>query len=504
MKLADSLREYIAAAFPGIWIESHEPQDAVAEIGQLCRDEGWSLSVWDLEEGLRVAGQPANSTGPSAADPLAAVRALPALAEPGSSSLLILQSFHRFLGSVEIIQALAHQLAIGKENRTFVLILAPVVQLPIELAKQFVVIEHALPDREQLAQIAREVATQEGELPTGSELSRLLDAAAGLTRLQMENACALGVVRHHQLRAQTLWELKAQSLQQEGLVRLHRGEERFADLGGLTSLKTFCQRALRSPRHPAALARPRGVLLLSPPGCGKSAFCKALGHELNLPTLILDLGSLLGSLVGQSEANLRNALKVIDRMAPAIVFLDEIEKAFAGVGSGGQSDGGISNRLFGHFLTWLNDRESQTFVVATANDISKLPPEFARAERFDAVFFVDLPDFAQRAAIWRQYCSYYQLELEQTLPADDGWSGAEIKACCRLAALLDVPLVAAAQNIVPISRTSAEAVERLRQWASGRCLNADQPGLYTATRPINGNGNGRRRVARGLIDPQAN
>ena len=129
-------------------------------------------------------------------------------------------------------------------------------------------------------------------------------------------------------------------------------------------------------------------------------------------------------------------------------------------------------------LSWLNDHESDTFFIGTCNDISKLPPEFARAERFDGVFFVDLPGPAQRQIIWQMYLEKFGLDRKQKLPADDQWTGAEIRSCCRLAALLDVSLVEAAQNVVPVAVTAAESVERLRGWASGRCLSADRPGIY--------------------------
>ena len=153
-------------------------------------------------------------------------------------------------------------------------------------------------------------------------------------------------------------------------------------------------------------------------------------------------------------------LRIIDAMAPAVCFLDECEKAFSGVAASGQTDSGVSARLFGTFLAWLNDHETDVFVVATANDITKLPPEFSRAERFDGVFFLDLPDTDQRRAIWKIYIDHYRLEPTQKVPADETWTGAEIKACCRLAALLDLPLTAAAQNIVPVARTSARRAAR--------------------------------------------
>ena len=273
-------------------------------------------------------------------------------------------------------------------------------------------------------------------------------------------------------------------------MSLHRGTEDFQSLGGLDTLKAFTKRALLRHREDGpSPVRPKGVMLLSPPGCGKSAFCKALGREVGRPVIILDVGSLLGSLVGQSEERTRQALATIDAMAPAVVMIDEVEKAFSGVAGSSQNDSGVSSRVFATFLTWLNDHESDVFVVCTANDVQKLPPEFSRAERFDGVFFVDLPGRAQKDAIWEIYLGQYALETDQKRPDDRDWTGAEIKSCCRLAALLDLPLSQAAQNIVPVATTSGESVQRLRQWADGRCLSADVPGVFRAS----GTGQSKRR-----------
>ncbi len=371
-------------------------------------------------------------------------------------------------------------------------ILSPLVQIPPELEKQFLVLEHDLPTREQLTQIAQGIATEEGEMPSGAELDRVLDAAAGLTRYEAEGAFSLSLVRHNALRPEVLWEQKSQMLKKSGLLSLHRGSETFADLGGLDSLKAFCLRAMRRQGDANPLLRPRGVLLLSPPGCGKSAFAKSLGNETRRPTVTLDIGSLLGSLVGESERNLRQALRIVDAMAPCVLFADELEKGLAGVN--GSGDSGVSARMFGAFLTWLNDHTSDVFFIGTCNQIERLPPEFARAERFDAVVFLDLPSAEQRAAIWEMYVAKFGLDARQKRPDDGHWTGAEIRACCRLAALLDLPLVAAAQNVVPIAVTAGESVEKLRTWASGRCLDAERGGIYQHNAAT---AKARRKVDRG-------
>src|SRR5215218_1205643 len=345
MTPSERLAELVRAAFSGIYVVSHEHQDAVAEIARLCRQQRWALATWDVDRGLALAGQaPDLATAVKATDPLAAIRSLGALATPDGTALLVLRNFHRFLGSAEVVQALDTQIGAGKQGRTFVVILAPVVQVPVELEKQVVVLEHDLPGRDQLEAIARSIASEPGELPEGEALGPVLDAAAGLTRFEAEGAFSLSLVRHGRVAADVLWELKTQTLKKSGLLTLHRGGETFADLGGLEALKSFCSRALRPGGN--ANVRPRGVLLLGPPGSGKSAFCKALGCETGRPTLLLDVGALLGSLVGQSEANIRQALRLVDAMSPCVVMLDEVEKALAG-SSGSSCDSGVSARLFG-------------------------------------------------------------------------------------------------------------------------------------------------------------
>ena len=481
MSLAARLTEYISACFTGLWVVSHEHDDALAEIAAMCRQENWRLAVWDVERGLQIPGQASGQSQDSGGgDPLAAIRSLGTLAAPDGSAILVLLNFHRFMQSAEVVQSLAQQIGAGKNRRTFVLILSPIVAIPTELEKLMVVVEHELPDRAQLEEIARGVATQEGELPESGALNTVLDASAGLTRFEAEGAFSLSLIRHGYLAADCIWELKSQTLKKSGLLQLHRGGERFETLGGLQALKAFCLRSMRRQGHANPLKRPKGSLLLSPPGCGKSQFCKCLGVECGRPTLILDIGSLMGSLVGSTEANIRQALKIVDAMSPCVVMVDEVEKALAGVASSGSTDSGVTARLFGTFLTWLNDRTSDSYVICTCNDISKLPPEFSRSERFDGIWFLDLPGRQQKDAIWEIYLKMFELDTEQPRPKDDQFTGAEIRACCRLATLLDLPLTAAAQNVVPVAVTAAESVERLRQWASGRCLDAEAGGIYQA------------------------
>jgi hypothetical protein len=478
MILTERIRELVRACFTGIWIQSFEHDDAIAALAGLARAEGWRLANWDCHAGLRVLGDAAALAADGTTDPLAALNALDSLAAPDSSALLVLTNFHRFIANTEIMQALAARISAGKQDRTFVIVLAPVVQIPVELDKLFIVVDHELPDRAQLAEIAGSIATEPGELPEGAAPDTILDASSGLTRFEAEGAYSLALVRHGAVTPETVWELKTGALKKSGLLSLHRGTDNFDSLGGLGALKTFCKRSLLQSGAANPHKRPRGVLLLGVPGTGKSAFAKALGAETGRPTIILDTGALLGSLVGQSEQNTRQALRIVDAMSPAILFLDECEKALAGSGNSGATDSGVGSRMLGSLLTWMADHTTQIYVIATCNDITGLKSEFYRNGRIDGIFFLNTPGAAERALIWPIHLERFQIDPSQAKPADENWTGAEIEACCRLAALLDVSLVEAARNIVPVAQTASESVERLQTWSSGRCLDPASGGIY--------------------------
>ena len=213
MTLAERLSEFVRAAFTGLWVQSFEHDDAIAEIARLCRQEGWTLATWDIDRGLSLHGRETDSpTAVSAGDPLAAIRSLGAMANPDGTALLVLRNFNRFLNNIEVVQALDSAIAAGKTTG------APSSsslsgrgdQIPVELERHFVVIEHDLPGRDQLERIARGIATEPGELPAGDGLKAVLDAAAGLTRVEAENALSLSLIRHNRVIPDVLWDLKAQ------------------------------------------------------------------------------------------------------------------------------------------------------------------------------------------------------------------------------------------------------------------------------------------------------
>jgi ATP-dependent 26S proteasome regulatory subunit len=489
MSLDKEIKELVCAGFSGIWIESLECDDAIASVRKVAEERQWGFDVWDIDRQLYSAAAPAPG-------PLQALRYLDQ-PQTKQTTLMVLKNFHRFLGNPEVLQALANRVVQGKGEGKHIIIVSPVLQLQPEIEKLFTVVHHELPDVGQLTTLCNELFTEDSAFakPSTQDVNNVVDASRGLTRQEAENAYALSLVRNNKLSPDTIWSIKAQTLEKSGTMTLYRGDANFENLGGLENLKSFCLRAMRRQGETNVDKRPKGVLLLSPPGCGKSQFAKALGNEVGRPTVMLDFGSLMGKFVGESEGNMRRALKQVDAMAPCVLFVDEIEKGLSGVQSSGQTDSGVGARLFGTLLTWLNDHTSDVFFIGTCNDASQLPAPFARAERFDGIFFVDLPAAEQRQQIWNIYLNHFGLDAKQEKPDDTNWTGAEIKSCCRLAALLEISLVEAAQNVVPVSVTSAEQIERLRQWAEGRCLAADTRGIYTRVGKPAATTTGRRRVA---------
>ncbi|NNJ27925.1 AAA family ATPase [Alienimonas chondri] len=477
--LTGRLAELIAAAFPGVLAVTPEPEEVLRDLAGLCREKNWNLAAWTADGG---------EDGPD--DPLAAVKALPDSGDGETPSLLAMVHVHRYFNSPELLAAIRSALAAGKTRRTHLVLVQPTGELPPELARDFIVLDCPLPSRAELEAVARGVATEAGELP--EKLHPVLDAAAGLTRGEAENAFALSLVRHGRLDPEPLWEQKAKQLSSGGPLTLSRGGPGFDTLGGMAALKAFCRTALTNG---SPTAEARGCLLLGPGGVGKSSFARALGAEVGRPTLTLDVGALMGGLVGATEENTRRALATIEAMDPVICFVDEIERALAGT-SGGAQDSGVSSRLLGTLLSWLADRPAGVFVVCTANDASKLPPELTRSGRFDATFFLDLPGPEQRAGIWETYRERYGIAAGESTPTDAGWTGAEIESCCRLSALLGVSLAESATHVVPVSVSGAESLATLRRWAAGRCLDAEAGGAF---RPRHGQDDGerpRRRTSR--------
>jgi hypothetical protein len=462
--MSASFKSYLKAGYPALWVNTLEPARAEQVLGKIALEVGDDPGPplhWDIGQGLVNL-----ATGVVTACP-SPVEALKQAAKAPDGSLMFLHNFHRLMGGLEVLQTVLNIVPTLKEKGNCIVVLAPSSEkLPEELARVFTTLDFELPTRDELQQVMTKIGEPYQVAPP-AEPNGLVDAALGLTDLEAEDAFALALVETGRFDSAVVAREKAGALLRQSQLQMSQFQERFADLGGLQVMKDY---TLRTAPSPLSL----GIMILGVPGTGKSAFSKALGKELGLPTLSLDFSRMMSSLVGSSEANIRNALKAVDAMGRVVLFLDEIEKGLAGVGSSGELDSGVKAGVGATFLTWLSDRDpGRAYLVATCNNIKQLPPPYQRAERWDAVFFVDLPNRTEKDAIWAIHQAKFNVVYAR--PDDTDWTGAEIKSCCRTAAMMGCSLQEAARYVIPIARSMKEEIQALRDWASGRAIPASLP-----------------------------
>jgi SpoVK/Ycf46/Vps4 family AAA+-type ATPase len=324
----------------------------------------------------------------------------------------------------------------------------------------------------------------------------IVHALLGLTLAEAENVLAKTLVQNRGFGKESLEIINAekkQIIRKSGLLEYYDTDETMSSVGGLDSLKNWLVKrsvVFSDQARDFGLPAPKGVLLLGVQGCGKSLMAKTISNIWQLPLLRFDIGRLFGSLVGSSEQNVRRAIQVAESVAPVVFWIDEIDKAFRGSrGSGASTDAGTSSRVFSTFLTWLSEKQSAVFVIATANDISSLPPELLRKGRFDEIFFVDLPLSAERRDIFRVHLAKRKMDpetfdLDALTRASEGYSGAEIEEAI-ISAMFDAfyekqqlstdRVRESIQQTVPLSKTMKEDVDELRKWAASRARPATSP-----------------------------
>src|SRR3989440_3517131 len=482
----------IRARYPLIYLVSWEEQRLDAILQDLAAQHGKVLFGWSVTRGLRRIG------GARAVPHLDAqkgpVEMLATLGKLGEPSLVVLKDFHPYLGDAQVVRALRELSHDLKSTYTTVILLSPVLQIPVELEKEVSVLDVPLPGFRDLYQLLREIVlvVRQGNQAT-IDLSReqaeqLIKAAQGLTLSEAENAFAKAIATDGMLGGQDIrlvLDEKRQVIRKSGLLEFVNVDEDLGNVGGVDSLKQWLGNraaAFGEPARKFGLPSPKGVLLLGVQGCGKSLTAKAIANQWALPLLRLDMGRIFSNFIGSSEENLRKAIRVAESVAPAVLWVDEIEKGLAGTASSGQVDGGVTARVFGAMLTWLQEKTAPVFVVATANRIEALPPELLRKGRFDDIFFIDLPSAAERREIFHIHLarrhrepSHYDLDALATV--SEGFSGSEIEQCVIAALyyafgegteLSQSHLMTAAQEAFPISSTMGEEISRVREWSKNR------------------------------------
>jgi len=453
-------KNYIKAGYPLLWVSTHEYERAIYTLSSEVGD-GYKKYVWDIT-GLREYPD-LNKYLTSEGDPLTPITHLN---KSEDNTIVYALDFNNFIKNVDVFRSILNSLNHWKFNGLVLVIISPIIDFPKEMEKYITILDFNLPDIKVLRQVTEKFAISQRVKISKKDIERISNAGQGLTIFEFENSLSLSTAKFREFKEEEVIEQKRNIIRKNASLDFSNFDDKLENLGGMEFLKSFALKILKSP-----LAR--GILLLGVPGTGKSHFAKALGNKLGIPTISLDFGRIFGSLVGQSEGNIRSALEVVDAVSPCILFIDEIEKGISGIRSSHLSDGGTGSRVFGSFLTWLNDHKSRVFVIATCNDISKIPAEFLRSERWDSIFFVDLPDKSERNIILKIYKNMYSIK-DSKPPEMEGWTGAEIKTLCRISKMLSIPLKEASKYIVPLSKTMREQIDALRNWAVGRTLPASK------------------------------
>src|ERR1043166_357908 len=491
--------DYLRAGYAGLYLVSPEEQRVEAEIKAAAQKIQFNLHCWSATVGIVDT---TNQRTQAAPDPLEALGVFQDLPE---KTILLLRDFHLFLEDPNpvLVRQLKDVLCVAKTKSKTLIMVGCRLCLPAELERELTVIEFGLPDKAALGIVLDGIVKSAGlpSLPE-AERDRALDAAMGLTTIEAENALALSVVEANAIAPAIVAREKAQGVKKSGLLEIIEPAETLEDIGGLEILKSWLLKrkdAFGQRAKDYGLPTPKGLLILGIPGTGKSLTAKVTARVFGIPLLRLDAGRLFASLVGQSEGNLRSAIQTAEAIAPCVLWIDEIEKAFSGVKGSGGTDGGTSARVFGSFISWLQEKYAPVFVVATANDVSQLPPELLRKGRFDEIFYVDLPTQSEREAIWTIQIEKYgrdakQFDCAQLARATEGLTGSEIEAAFAESLYqafdagkepTDLTIAQVLTEFVPLSKLMGEQVSLLRQWARGRARPATKPSETRLERRIN-------------------
>ncbi|MBW4576352.1 MAG: AAA family ATPase [Aphanothece sp. CMT-3BRIN-NPC111] len=482
MSFSEEFELLLRARYPLIYIPTAEEERVEAAIAQSALHLGnRAVYIWDFVDGYQ--GNP-NDVGFGRRNPLQALELLDKL--PSSASgVFLLRDFHRFLEDISVSRKLRNLARRLKSQPKNIVIISPQIAIPSDLSEVLTVLEFPLPAAAEIKTEVERLLAATGQSLTGKLLDELVRSCQGLSLERIRRVLARAIATRGELQPEDVdlvLEEKRQTIRQTQILEYYPTSENISDIGGLDNLKDWLLRrgsAFSERARQYGLPHPRGLLLVGIQGTGKSLTAKAIAHHWHLPLLRLDVGRLFGGLVGESESRTRQMIQLAEALAPCVLWIDEIDKAFSGLDSKG--DAGTTSRVFGTFITWLAEKKSPVFVVATANNIQALPPEMLRKGRFDEIFFVGLPSQEERRAIFAVHLSRLRshnlksYDLERLAYETPDFSGAEIEQTLIEAMHIGFSqnrdfttddILEAASQIVPLARTAQEQIEFLQDWAA--------------------------------------
>ena len=498
----EKLKDMLYAYYPTIYLQTYEYDRTWMKIRSIAKSiissgADVNLYKWNCVEGL-LEVSPEEKTikidDELILEPSMVLKYIHSIKDKSYKDIFVLEDFNAYIEEDDVKFYLRQISQKAKFRNTHVIVLSAIYKLPVELEKYITVLATPLPDRKELEITLRGVERNCGLTLSVDMRNKMVDAALGMTTMEADLAFCLAAVRDQlgENSPYTVSSEKEQIIRKSGILDYFPKNENLKDVGGMNILKDWLfkrKKAYEKNARDFGLDEPKGLLLLGVPGCGKSLTAKSIASFWNMPLLRLDIGKVFQGLVGSSEDNIRKAIATAEAVAPCVLWIDEIEKGLSGVQSSGSTDGGVTSRIFSTILTWMQEKTSPVFVVATANNINLLPPELLRKGRFDEIFFVDLPTAQERQNIFSfhlkkkgQDPSKYPLGIlgKKT----EGFNGAEIEECIKeamFAAYVDNPdnpvlnashIMDAISETVPLSTTMKEQIAVLRSWATTRAKNA--------------------------------
>lgn len=482
MSFSEEFELLLRARYPLLYIPTQEEERVESAIAQSAKQQGnRSVYIWDFVDGYQ--GNP-NDAGFGKRNPLQALELVEKV-PPAVAAIFILRDFHRFLEDVSVSRKLKNLTRSLKSQPKNIVILSPQITVPDDLSEALTVIEFPLPTANEIQLEIERLLSATGRTLEPRTLDDLVRSCQGLSMERIRRVLARAIATHGELRPEDvdlILEEKRQTIRQTQILDFYPTTANMTDIGGLDNLKEWLLRRGGSFSERArqyGLPHPRGLLLVGIQGTGKSLTAKAIAHHWHLPLLRLDVGRLFAGLVGESESRTRQMIQLSEALAPCILWIDEIDKAFAGVDSRG--DAGTTSRVFGTFITWMAEKTSPVFVVATANNIQSLPPEMLRKGRFDEIFFVGLPTQEERRAIFGVHLERLRphtlktFDLERLAYETPEFSGAEIEQMIVEAMhtgfsqnrdFTTDDILEAASQIVPLARTAQTQIDQLQDWAA--------------------------------------
>jgi len=483
-----NLTSHLAAGYPLLFVKTYEEMRAQIAIKEACKSLDKTLYLWSVTCGLSKIQD--NDELSSIGDTTSPDEVIDYLFEnfKEEMSTIVLCDFHKFLNDARIMRMIRELNSRFKEMGNNIIFLSPIYKVPEELKKDITVVEFNLPTKKELGEVVNDLSKECEVTLTDLEREEIIDALSGLTTIEAENALSMSVCNYDTFRPEEVVKIKAEVVRKSGILEYCESEVTMNDVGGLDKLKTWLELRKKSFSKEAkayGITTPRGILLVGIPGCGKSFVAKAISSAWKIPMVKLDLGKIYGSLVGESEGNMREALEVAEAVSPCVLMVDEIEKGLAGSSGGGKNDSGVSSRVFGYLLNWMQDRKADVFVVATANQISQLPPEFLRKGRFDELFFVDLPNDEERKEIFKIHIEKKnrkssEFDIDRLSNITDGFTGSEIEESVKSSLFVSFSkdrelktkdIDGVLQKMIPLSKTMEKELNAIREWSDGRAVN---------------------------------